>query len=150
MRQVTIDARAACRYTVRMCRGLFWTLLLLLTACREDPAVVVVHAREALAAHDDAAFIALCEPQAAALLRAVPRVERQSGHLWHVWREGRPTSRLLPDGDLVDVRTDGQRAVVTVQTKKPDGQVPLRLVDGRWRLDLLTMPQFRQAVRPAL
>lgn len=123
-------------------------LLILLTACRESPADVVQHARDALAAKDDAAFAALCEPRAAALLQAGPVAVAQSGRVFKVFRDGRPTQRLLPDGEIASVDENGHRAIVVVRSKKPGGRVPLRLVDGAWRIDLLEMPQFADAVRP--
>ena len=147
MMAASIDVTARCRYT-RPMRIPLALPLMLVTACRDDPAVVLDQARTALATRDEAAFIALCDPKSAELLRAAPEVVRQSGRKWQLFHEGRPTPRLLPEGEVVDVVEQGQRAVVTLRTKKPNGQVPMRLVDGEWRLDLLTMPQFTDAVTP--
>ncbi len=122
--------------------------LLLLTACRDEPADVLDHARAALAAKDDAAFLGLCEPRAAALLTAAPTVVNQSGRVYKVLRDGRPTARLLPDGDVVSVEENGHRAIVTTRSKKPASRVPMRLVEGQWRIDLLEMPQFAEAISP--
>lgn len=123
-------------------------LAILLPACREDPAQVLVDARNALVAKDDAAFLALCEPRAAELLTAAPKVVAQSGRVFKVLREGRPTARLLPNGEVLAVEENGHRAVVVTASKKPGGRVPMRLVDGQWRIDLLEMPQFADAIRP--
>lgn len=128
--------------------------LVLLSACRDDPAQVLEQARNALAAKDDAAFIALCEPRAAALLTAAPLAVAQSGHVFKVLHDGRPTSRLLPDGEVVSVEVNGHRALVVTRSGKPAARVPMRLVTGenslggQWRIDLLEMPQFADAVRP--
>ncbi len=123
-------------------------LVLLLTACRDAPDVVLDQARNALAAKDDAAFLALCEPRAAALLTAAPAVVAQSGRVFRVLRDGRPTARLLPDGEVAAVEENGHRAVVVTRSKKPASRVPMRLVDGQWRIDLLEMPQFAEAIGP--
>lgn len=123
--------------------------LVLLSACRDDPVAVLEQARSALAAKDEAGFAALCEPKAAALVAAVPGVVTQSGKTWKVWKDGRPSSHLLPDGDVVEVVEQGHRAVVVTRGKKLGGQVPMRLVGGQWRIELLEMPQFAEAVRPA-
>ncbi len=122
--------------------------VLLLSACRDDPASVFDQARNALAAKDDAAFLQLCEPRAAALLTAAPAVVTQSGRVFKVLRDGRPTARLLPDGEVVSVAENGHRAVVTTRSKKPASRVPMLLVAGQWRIDLLEMPQFAEAIQP--
>ena len=123
-------------------------LAVLLTACRDDTAEVLTQARNALATKDDAAFLALCEPQAAQLLAAVPQVVTQSGRVFKVLREGRPTSRLLPDGEIASVEENGHRAIVVTRSRKAGGRVPMRLIAGQWRIDLLEMPQFAAAIRP--
>ena len=127
-----------------------WILLLtvFLTACRDDPATVLDQARVALAAKDDAAFLALCEPRAAALLTAAPTVVAQSGRVFRVLRDGRPSARLLPDGEVDSVVENGHRAIVQTRSKKPASRVPMRLVQGQWRIDLLEMPQFAEAIQP--
>ncbi len=123
-------------------------IVLLLSACRADPADVLGAARRALASRDDAAFLALCEPRAAELLTAASNVVAQSGHVFKVLRDGRPTPRLLPDGEVLTVEENGHRAIVVTRSRKPGGRVPMRLVEGQWRIDLLEMPQFADAIRP--
>jgi hypothetical protein len=123
-------------------------LTILLSACRDDPAQVLDQARNTLAAKDDAAFIALCEPRAAELLTAAPQVVSQSGRVFKVLRDGRPTARLLPDGEVVSVAENKNRALVVTRSSKPASRVPMRLVAGEWRIDLLEMPQFTAAVQP--
>lgn len=120
----------------------------LLVACRDDPATVLQKARNALAAKDDAAFIALCEPHAAELLKRAPEVVAQSGRVYKVLRDGRPTAHLLPDGEVLEVTEMGHRAVVLTKSAKTANRVPMRLVDGQWRIDLVEMPQFAEATRP--
>jgi hypothetical protein len=122
--------------------------LILLSACRDEPADVLDQARAALAAKDDGAFLALCEPHAAAILTAAPGVVNQSGRVYKVLRDGRPTARLLPDGEVVSVEENGHRAIVVTRSKKPASRVPMRLVEGQWRIDLLEMPQFADAISP--
>ena len=129
-------------------------VILFLSACRDEPADVLEQARNALAAKDDAAFIALCEPRAAELLTAAPLAVAQSGRVFKVLREGRPTARLLPDGEVVSVAENQHRALVVTRSSKPASRVPMRLVAGpsslspQWRIDLLEMPQFAAAVQP--
>ena len=125
-----------------------FALAILLSACRDEPAQVLDQARNALAAKDDAAFLALCEPRAAELLAAAPAAVAQSGRVWKVLRDGRPTARLLPDGEVVSVEENGHRALVVTRSAKPASRVPMRLVAGQWRIDLLEMPQFAEAIRP--
>ena len=125
-----------------------FALVVFLSACRDDPAEVLDQARNALAAKDEAAFLALCEPRAAELLTAAPQVVAQSGRVFKVLRDGRPSARLLPDGEVATVEENGHRAIVLTRSKKPGGRVPMRLVDGQWRIDLLEMPQFAEAIRP--
>lgn len=119
-----------------------------LAACRADPATVVDAARAALAAKDDAAFRALCEPKAAKLLAEAEAAVARSGRVYRVLQGGHPTARLLPEGEVVSVDELGHRAVVVTRSKKPSPRVPLRLIDGQWRIDLLEMPQFAEALRP--
>lgn len=126
--------------------------LLLLSAlaagCREEPAAVVESARSALKSGDDEAFLALCEPSAADLLRRGELVQKRSGRVFKVLRDGKPTTTLLPKGDVGEVVESGQRAVVELRKGDRKELVPLRLVRGQWRIDLLEMDSFLQAMQP--
>ena len=123
------------------------TAALLLCQCRDAPDVVLTEARQALVQKDTEAFLLLLEPKAAALLRAAPQVVSRSGSVYKVLRDGKPTGVLLPKGEVVDVVETGHRAVVVVKgTEK--AQVPMRLCDGQWRIDLLEMDTFYRALRP--
>lgn len=117
-------------------------------ACRDDPATVVGAARDALAAQDDEAFLELCEPRAAAFLREASAVQKRSGRLLKVLRDGRPTPSLLPKGEIGEVVEAGHRALVVVRQGERKEQVPLRLIRGKWRLDLLETEQLLAAMRP--
>ena len=130
--------------------SLVWVLWVFasLCACREDPALVVESAREALAAQDDEGFLELCTPNAAELLRQAELVQKRSGRLLRVLRDGRPTPMLLPKGEIGEVVESGHRAVVDVQQGERKTRVPLRLVHGQWKFDLLETEQLLDAIRP--
>ncbi len=82
----------------------------LFAGCRDEPAVVVDAARAALEARDEEAFLALCEPRAADLLRRGELVQKRSGRVFKVLRDGKPTTALLPKGDLGETVQWGHRA----------------------------------------
>jgi len=121
---------------------------LLCGACRDDPASVVGAARDALAAQDDEGFLALCAPNAAALLREAALVQKRSGRLLKVLRDGRPTPMLLPKGEIGEVVESGHRAVVEVRQGDRKERVPLRLIRGQWKIDLMESEQLLLAMRP--
>lgn len=122
---------------------------LLLVGCRDAPDVVLTEARQALAQRDTETFLDLLEPRAAALLRAAPQVVSRSGSVYKVLREGKPTASLLPKGEIADVVETGHRAVVVLKAGGTKAQVPMRLCQGQWRIDLLEMDTFYRALRPA-
>lgn len=124
-------------------------LACLLTGCRDAPELVLAEARQALQARDEPAFVKLIEPRAADLLARSSEVVAKSGHTWKVLRDGRPAPTLLPKGDVSTVLENGKRAVVIVQQGTQQGLVPMRLVQGQWKIDLLEMDTFYQLVRPA-
>lgn len=117
-------------------------------ACRDEPEVVVQDARDALAANDVDGFLALCEPRLAAFLREAEQVQRQSGRALKVLRDGRPRSTLLPKGEIGDTEEAGKRAVVVVRLGDVQEKVPLRLVRGRWKLDLMETERFLDQMKP--
>jgi len=123
-------------------------LLALCAGCRDAPAEVLGNARNALAARNEVQFLALVEPRAAALLRNMPEVMNKSGRQYKVLRDGKPGSNLLPKGDVADVVESGKRAVVVVKQGRAASQVPMRLIEGQWRIDLLEMDSFHEAIRP--
>lgn len=125
-------------------------LAVLCAGCRDDPAVVFAEARQALQSRDEPAFLRLLEPRSAALLRASDKVIAKSGRAWKVLRDGRPSPALLPKGDIVgEPIENGREAVVMVHQGVVQRRVPMRLVQGQWRIDLLEMDTFYQLVRPA-
>lgn len=135
-------------------RGLAWVLVFIassavLAGCRDAPDVVLASARNALQSRDEAGFLGLLEPRAAAFLRTVPSVVSKSGRVFKILRDGKPGANLLPKGDVVDVVETGPRAVVVkVRQGKMEAKVPMRLVEGQWRIDLLEMDSFYQQIRP--
>ena len=98
---------------------------------------MVEAARIALSTQDDDAFLALCEPKTAALLRNGTKVQKESGRVWKLLRDGRPSPALLPKGDIAEVIESGPVAMVEVRLANTTSRVPLRLVRGQWRLDLI-------------
>jgi hypothetical protein len=128
---------------------LFLPVLVLLTACRDDPRVVLETARQALDNRDETAFLATLEPRSRALLEQAERVGKQSGHSWKVLRDGRPTAALLPKGEVSgEPVVNGHVAVVMVNQGMVTKRVPMRLVQGQWRLDLLESDSFWSLARP--
>ncbi len=125
------------------------TLTAAIAGCRDAPDEVLADARQALQDRDEAGFVRLVEPRAAGLLARSHEVVAKSGHTWKVLRDGRPGPTLLPKGNVSAVVENGKRAVVIVQQGTQQGQVPMRLVQGQWRLDLLEMDTFYQLVQPA-
>lgn len=121
---------------------------LLCSACRDDPATVVSAARDALAAQDDEAFLDLCAPNAAALLREASLVQKRSGRLLKVLRDGKPTPMLMPKGEIGEVVEAGQRALVEIRQGDRKERVPLRLIRGKWKIDLMETEQLLLAMRP--
>jgi hypothetical protein len=124
------------------------TVASLLAGCRDEPSVVVDAARAALEARDEDAFLALCEPRAADLIRRGELVQKRSGRMFKVLRDGKPTTALLPKGDLGETVESGHRAVVEVKKGDLVQRVPLRLVRGQWKVDLMEMDLFLDAMQP--
>lgn len=122
---------------------------LVCVACRDEPATVVSAARDALAAQDDEAFLALCAPNAAAFLREAEVVQKRSGRLLKVLRDGRPTPMLLPKGEIGEVVEAGHRALVEVRQGERKERVPLRLIRGKWKIDLIETEQLLTAMQPS-
>ncbi len=109
---------------------------------------MVEAARIALSTQDDDAFLALCEPKTAALLRNGTKVQKESGRVWKLLRDGRPSPALLPKGDIAEVIESGPVAMVEVRLANTTSRVPLRLVRGQWRLDLIESDTLLAAIRP--
>ncbi len=123
-------------------------LLVALAGCRDDPKVVFEGARDTLAAKDVAGFLKLLTPPARDFLARADHVSKKSGRVFKVLRDGKPTKRLLPKGDVVDVVENGRKCVVVVKKGSKTSQVPMRLVRGQWRIDLLEMDSFLAAMTP--
>lgn len=133
---------------IRLAPRLSFAFLLLLVGCRDAPDVVLAEARNALTAKDDEAFLRLVEPGAKKLLQAAPQVVTRSGKTFKVLEAGRPTPALLPAGEIVGVTENGKRAVVELKRGGGKARVPMVLVSGQWRIDLLEMDTFWNAARP--
>jgi outer membrane murein-binding lipoprotein Lpp len=128
--------------------GIAVVALTLLAGCRDSPEDVIAQARQTLAAKDDAGFLTLLEPKSAAFLQAAPDVVNKSGKVYRVLRDGRPTTALLPKGEAVEVVEQGTLAVVMFKQGQETARVPLRLIEGQWRIDLLESDLFLQALQP--
>ncbi len=137
-------------------------LALTMAACRDPPELVLQNARDALADLGKIAcsnqdqlpdaienFAQYVEPRAAGLLRTAPSVEKKSTGQFTVFVTCKPPPAVLPDGEVVKVDMGEKRSVVRLKKKKGKGEVevPLVLVDGRWKLDLLEMPTFGAAIQ---
>jgi hypothetical protein len=116
--------------------------------CRDAPEVVFSEAKLALQQHDEAGFMALVEPGAHAFLTAATDVVGKSGRVFRVLKDGKPSPALLPKGEVKDVIERGNRAEVIVVQGSQKAIVPMRLVEGQWRIDLLEMTSFQAAVKP--
>lgn len=117
-------------------------------ACRDEPNVVIDSAREALKQKDFEGFERLLTPRSADLLRRADEVGKRSGRAFKVLRAGRPTTSILPKGELGEPIIDGN--LCTVLAKKGNERVPviLRLVRGQWRIDLLEMQTLLTEMTP--
>jgi hypothetical protein len=116
--------------------------------CRDAPEVVFAEAKLALQQRDEAGFVALLEPGAQAFLAAATDVVGKSGRVFRVLKDGKPSPALLPKGEVKDVIERGKRAEVIVVQGSQKAIVPLRLIDGQWRIDLLEMTSFQATVKP--
>lgn len=134
----------------------------LATACREPPETVLQNARDALAElnkvgckdHDrlsDALdnLAQYVEPRAARLILAAPEVDRTSTGQFKVFVTCKPPPTVLPPGEVVKVEAEPTVARVWVKGKgsKANIAIPMQLVQGRWKLALLDMESFAQAIR---
>ena len=124
------------------------TLLCAVAGCRDAPEVVFESARAALSEGDEVAFLALCEPTSRDLITRGERVAKRSSRIFRVLADGHPTAALLPKGDVSETLESGHRAVVKVKFGGSVSNLPLRLVRGHWKLDLLEMHLFVDAMRP--
>ncbi|MBM4345466.1 MAG: hypothetical protein FJ100_19005 [Deltaproteobacteria bacterium] len=133
-----------------------------LAACRDPPELVLQNARDALADLGKIAcsnqdqlpdaienFAQYVEPRAAGLLRTAPSVEKKSTDQFTVFVTCKPPPGVLPDGEVAKVEQADKRSVVRIKKKKGKGEVevPMVLVDGHWKLDLLEMPTFGAAIQ---
>ncbi|MBM4345520.1 MAG: hypothetical protein FJ100_19280 [Deltaproteobacteria bacterium] len=133
-----------------------------LSSCRDSPELVLQNARDALAdlgkvacSNQDQLPEAIenlaqyVEPRAAGLLRTAPAVEKKSTGQFTVFATCKPPPNVLPDGDVVRVELGEKRSVVRLKKRKGKGEVevPMVLVDGHWKLDLLEMPTFGAAIQ---
>jgi hypothetical protein len=150
---------------IRSRRPVGWVIaaLLLLAGCRDSPELVLLNARDALAEvnktscgnkdrlNDALAELAkFVEPRAAGLINAAPEVEKTSSGQFKVFVTCKPPPSVLPAGEIVKVEeTSDTTAVVKVKGKSAKSQVdvPMVLVQGRWKIDLLEMDSFAQAIK---
>lgn len=138
-------------------------LAALSTGCRDSPELVLLNARDSLAEVNKTAcgnkerladalqdLSKYVEPRAAALIRSAPDVEKTSSGQFKVFVTCKPPPSVLPQGEVAKVE---QLSEVTVLLRlqgkagKPGPEVPMVLVDGRWKIDLLEMDSFLQAIK---
>ena len=120
-----------------------------LWGCRDEPRVVLTNARQALQNKDEATFLGLLEPRSRALLEDAARVGKTSGHNWKVLHENLNSPLLLPKGEVVGEPVEsGKMAVVMVNQGAVTRRVPMRLVQGQWRIDLLESESLWALARP--
>ena len=147
----------------------FWPLVMLvcvgmlaLAACRDPPELVLQNARESLADLNKTAcsakerlpeaiadFSRFVEPKAAKIIALAPEVEKRSTGQFTVFVTCKPPPTIIPDGDVIKVEIGEKRSVVRLKKKsgKGEAEVPLVLVDGHWKLDLLEMESFAKAIQ---
>ena len=116
--------------------------------CREKPEIVFIQARDSLKSKDVEGFLDLCTPRTKRFLERSEEVAKKSGRSFKVLRDASPSARLLPKGDVSDVVAQGHRCIVVVRKGRRTSQVPMLLVQGQWRIDLLEMDTFLAAVTP--
>lgn len=124
------------------------TLLVLLSGCREEPTEVIEKARDALDNRDDEGFLAMLTPRSAELIREGVQVGKKSTGMFKLLRSGKPTKVLLPPGTLEEPAIDGELCTVLATKGKTKERIILRLVRGRWRIDLLEMASFYEQIKP--
>ncbi len=134
-----------------------------LAGCRDSPELVLLNARDSLAELNKTAcgnkerladalqdLSKYVEPRAAALIRSAPDVEKSSSGQFKVFVTCKPPPSVLPPGEVVKVDQPSEiTAILKLQGKsgKPGAEVPMVLVDGRWKIDLLEMESFTQAIK---
>ncbi len=129
---------------------------LALTGCRDDPAVVLNAARDALTSKSPDEFLALVDPQSRAFLTRSQHVVKVSAQTFEVLGARGFAPDLLPSGDIVEDPEDGDHCMVLnhhlclVEVRKGTrvARVPMRLVRGQWRVALLEMDGFLDHVLP--
>lgn len=133
------------------------------TGCRDSPELVLQNARDSLAEVNKTAcgnkerlgdalqdLSKYIEPRAAALIRSAPDVEKSSSGQFKVFVTCKPPPSVLPPGEVVKVEQPSEiTAFIKLQGKagKPGPEVPMVLIDGRWKIDLLEMESFTQAIK---
>ena len=131
--------------------------------CRDSPELVLQNARDSLAEVNKTAcgnkerladalqgFSKYVEPRAAALIRSAPDVEKTSSGQFKVFVTCKPPPSVLPAGEVQKIEQMSDiAALVRLQGKagKPGADVPMVLVEGRWKIDLLEMESFIQAIK---
>ncbi len=123
-------------------------IALTVAGCRDEPRVVIESARDALKQKDNDTFFDCLTPRSADFLRKAEYVGKKSARAFKVLRAGRPSSTLLPKGELLEPVFDGN--VCTVIAKKGTKKEPviMRLIRGQWRIDLLEMSQLQLEMTP--
>lgn len=145
-----------------LCLPALLAVLSMLAACRDPPETVLQNARDSLAelnktacsakerlpeAIDD--FAKHVEPRAASIIRKAPEVGLRSAGQFGVFVTCKPPPGIIPDGDVVKVDAGDKRAIVRLKKKtgKGENEVPMLLVDGHWKLDLLAIPAFAKSMQ---
>lgn len=134
-----------------------------LAGCRDSPELVLQNARDSLAEVNKTAcgnkerladalqdLSKYVEPRAAALIRSAPDVEKTSSGQFKVFVTCKPPPSVLPQGEVAKIDQPSEvTAVLRLQGKagKPGPEVPMVLIDGRWKIDLLEMDSFTQAIK---
>lgn len=136
--------------------------LAIMAGCREAPESVLQSARDSLADLNKtscgdkdrlgdalAAFAQFAEPKSANIIKLAPEVAKRSSGQFNVFVTCKPPPTIIPPGEVSKIDSGDKRTVLILRKpgSKAEVEVPLVLVEGRWKLDLLEMPTFTKAIQ---
>ena len=124
-------------------------VLVSLGGCRQEPDAVVDAARTALEDKNIDGFYELVTPRSVSLLQRGVEVAKRSGRVFKLLRSKTPNKAMLPTGTPEAVSIDGKVCTMLYKKGQRRHRVVLRLVRGQWRIDLVEMDLFIQAIGPA-
>ncbi len=124
-------------------------VLVCLGGCRDEPEAVVDAARTALEDKDIDGFYELLTPRSVALLRRGGEVSKRSAQVFKLLRSRVPNKAMMPTGSPEAMSIEGKVCTMLYKKGQRKHRVVLRLVRGQWRIDLVEMDAFIEAIGPA-